>query len=298
VPRRYSTALVLVLLAATTVAFVVTERLKLEPSPITKVSGTKVFSPTCECDTNLALIRFTLRKAHRMKASMVDATGAHVRTLIGPVRRQRGPVETSWDGRDDDGAVVPDGPYRTRVDLGYRTIVMPNRINVDTTAPVLKLRTIGPRVLRPGSRLKVRYLLDEPARVSVFLDGRRVLLGLSSRLKWKVEWPVRARPGRHGVTVTARDAAGNLSNATRPVVVVVPLRVLTKQVTVRPRERFVVRVQGDARAYFWRLGGNGGLASSSVLRLRAPKRAGRYRLVIRQDRIAHVVPVVVARRGR
>jgi hypothetical protein len=100
------------------------------------------------------------------------------------------------------------------------------------------------------------------------------------------------------VTVTARDAAGNLSNATRPVMVIVPLRVLTKQVAVRPRERFAVRVQGDERAYFWRLGGEGGFASSSVLRIRAPKRAGRYRLVIRQDRIAHVVPVVVARRGR
>jgi hypothetical protein len=141
----------------------------------------------------------------------------------------------------------------------------------------------------------VRYLLNEPARVSVYLDGKRVLLGLSSRLKWKVEWPVRAHPGRHRVTVTARDTAGNLSNATRAVVVIVPLRVLTNQVTVRPRERFSVRISDDKRAYFWRLGPNGGFAGSSVLRLRAPKRAGHYRLVIRQDRVAHVVPVVVTR---
>jgi FlgD Ig-like domain len=295
VPRRYSTALVLVLLAATTVAFVVTERLKLEPSPITKVFATKVFSPTCECDTDLATIRFTLRKANRMTLSVVDANRAHVRTLVGPAARKRGRVETTWDGRDDDGAVVPDGAYRTRVNLGYRTIFMPNRINVDSTPPVVKLRNVSPRVLQPASRLKVRYLLNEPARVSVYLDGKRVLLGLSSRLKWKVEWPVRAHPGRHRVTVTARDTAGNLSNATRAVVVIVPLRVLTNQVTVRPRERFSVRISDDKRAYFWRLGPNGGFAGSSVLRLRAPKRAGHYRLVIRQDRVAHVVPVVVTR---
>ena len=294
-PRRYSTALVLVLLAATTVAFVVTERLKLEPSPITKVFATKVFSPTCECDTDLATIRFTLRKANRMTLSVVDANRAHVRTLVGPAARKRGRVETTWDGRDDDGAVVPDGAYRTRVNLGYRTIFMPNRINVDSTPPVVKLRQVGPRILEPGSRLKVRYLLNEPARVSVYLDGKRVLLGLSSRLKWKVEWPVRALPGRHRVTVTARDAAGNLSDATRAVVVIVPLRVLTKQVTVRPGGRFSVRIFDDERAYLWRLGPNGGFASSSVLRLRAPKRAGHYRLVIRQDRVAHLVPVVVAR---
>jgi flagellar hook capping protein FlgD len=293
VARTYSTAVVLVLLAATTVAFVVTERLKLEPSPVTKVSATKVFSPTCECDTDFAVIHFTLRKANRMTLAIVDANRARIRTLLGPVARKRGPVETTWDGRDEDGAVVPDGAYRTRVDLGYRTIYMPNRIRVDATPPVVKLRHVGPRILEPGSRLKVRYLLNEPARVSVYLDGRRVLLGRSSRLKWKVEWQARARPGKHRVTVTARDTAGNLSDATRPVVVVFPLRVLTTHVSVRPRERFAVRILDDQRAYFWRLGGNGGFASSSVLRLRAPKRAGHYRLVIRQDRVAHVVPVVV-----
>jgi hypothetical protein len=50
------------------------------------------------------------------------------------------------------------------VDLGYRTIYMPNRIHVDATAAVVKLRHVGPRILEPGSRLKVRYLLNEPAR--------------------------------------------------------------------------------------------------------------------------------------
>jgi hypothetical protein len=97
------------------------------------------------------------------------------------------------------------------------------------------------------------------------------------------------------LTVTARDAAGNLSNATRPVIVIVPLRVLTRHVTVRPGQRFAVRIQDDGRAYFWRLGRNGGFASSRSLRLRAPKRPGHYRLVIRQDKVAHVVPVVVTR---
>ncbi len=294
--RTYSTAVVLVLLAATTVAFVVTERLKLEPSPITKVSATKVFSPTCECDTDFAVIHFTLRKANRMTLAIVDANRARIRTLLGPVAQKRGRVATTWDGRDEDGAVVPDGAYRTRVDLGYRTIYMPNPIRVDATPPVVKLRHVGPRILEPGTRLKVRYLLNEPARVSVYVDGRRVLLGRSSRLKWKVEWPARARPGKHRLTVTARDTAGNLSDATRPVVVIVPLRVLTTRVSVRPRERFAVRIQDDERAYYWRLGGNGGFASSSVLRLRAPKRAGHYRLVIRQDRVAHVVPIVVTPR--
>ncbi len=294
--RTLSTAVVLVLLAATAVAFVETERLKLKPSPVTKVSVTKVFSPTCECDNKTAVIAFRLRKAGRLTVSIVDADGHRVQTLVGPVAAKKGPVVATWDGQSGGDGSASDGSYRARIQLGYRTIDMPNRIHIDTTPPVVKLRDVAPRILQPRSRLKVRYLLNEPARVSVYLDGRRVVLGRSSRLKWKVDWPVQARPGKYRVTVTARDAAGNLSNATRPVVVVVPLQVLTKHVTVRPRQRFAVRIRDDARAYFWRLGRDSGFASSKTLRLRAPKRAGHYRLVIRQDHVAHVVPVVVRRR--
>jgi hypothetical protein len=295
VSRTLPTVVVLVLLAVTAVAFVETERLKLKPSPVTKVSVTKVFSPTCECDNKTAVIAFRLRKGGRLTVSIVDADHHPVETLVGPEATKKGPVVATWDGQSGDGGSVPDGAYRARIKLGYRTIDMPNRIHVDTTPPVVKLRNVAPRILRPHSSLKVRYLLNEPARVSVYLDGRRVVLGRSSRLKWKVDWPVHARPGKYRLTVTARDAAGNISNATRPVIVVVPLQVLTKRVTVRPLQRFVVRTQDDGRAYFWRLGRDGGFASSRTLRLRAPKRPGHYRLVIRQDHVEHVVPVVVTR---
>ncbi len=294
-PRPFSTALVLALLGATTVAFVVTERLKLEPSPITKVFVTKTFSPACECETDFARIRFRLRKANRMTLAIVDGGRHLVRTLVGPVEEKRGRVTATWDGRDEAGAVVPDGAYRARVDLDYRTIFMPNRIHVDATPPVVSLRHVGPHFIEAGERLKVRYRVNEPARVSVFLNGKRVLLGRSTRLKWKVEWRVHGRPGRYLLTVTARDVAGNLSSATQPVVVIIPLRVLTHDVATRPGARFTVRVRSDGRAYFWHLGRRRGFASTRTLRLRAPKRPGRYRLVIRQDKLAHVVPVVVTR---
>ena len=62
-PRLLATALLFVLLGATAAAFVITERLKLQPSPITHVFVTKVFSPTFECDTDLAVVGFRLRNA-------------------------------------------------------------------------------------------------------------------------------------------------------------------------------------------------------------------------------------------
>ena len=74
--RTVPTVVVLVLLALTAVAFVETERLKLKPSPVTKVAVTKVFSPTCECDNKTAVIAFRLRKPGRLTVSVM---GSHSR---------------------------------------------------------------------------------------------------------------------------------------------------------------------------------------------------------------------------
>jgi hypothetical protein len=293
VHRLFSTALLVALLGATAVAFVITEGLKLEPSPVAKVDVTKIFSPTCECGTNFALIHFRLRKPDRMTLAIVDGGDRLVRTLVGPIKRKKGPVTASWDGRDEAGSVVTDGAYLPRVHLRHRTILMQNRIHVDTTPPSLRLRHVGPRVVEPGKSLKVRYLVSEPARVSVFLNGRRVVLGRSTRLKWKVEWEVRGRPGKYRLTAAARDVAGNLSHATRAVTIVIPLRLLTGRVRTAAGSKFSVRVVSDGRAYHWKLGHRSGFASARRLALRAPPSPGHYRLVIRQEKLAHLVPVVV-----
>jgi len=294
VPRLFSTALLFVLIGATAGAFVVTEGLKLELSPITAVSlEPRIFSPTCECDTDFTMIRFRLRKADRVTLAVVDSSGDLVRTLVGPVGRKKGPFSAIWDGRDEGGSVAPDGVYRPRVHLRHRTILIPSRITVDTTPPVVKVRDVRPRVLEPGKRLKVRYRLNEPARIDVFLNGKRVVLGRTTRLNWNVQWKVRGRPGKYRLTLAARDVAGNLSNASRAVTVVIPLRVLTPRVQIKAGARFAVRLATDGRAYHWRLVKRGGFASRRRLVLRAPRKPGRYALVIRQDKVAHRIAVVV-----
>jgi hypothetical protein len=298
VPRALSTALVLALLGATTVAFVVTERLKLKPSPITKVSVTKVFSPTCECDTNLAEVGFRLRKAGRLTLAVVDADHQLVRTLVGPVAEKKGRVRATWDGQSQAGAVVPDGAYQARVQLDYRTIFMPNRIHVDTTPPVVQLLSATPHVLEPGKALRVRYAVDEPASVIVYFNGKVALLGHSMRTRWKLQWEPPVKPGRYDVTLTARDRAGNLSNASRAIAIVAPLRLVTHRVRAAAGSRFAVRLRSDGRRYRWSIARRSGSARARTLRLRAPRVPGRYKLVITQDGLRHVVNVVVPRPAR
>jgi hypothetical protein len=287
---------VLVLLAATTAAFVVTERLKLRPTPITKVAVTNLFSPTCECETAVAAIAFQLRRSGRMTLEVVDRDRRPVRTLLGPTSQARGPVNVAWDGRTSDGRLAPDGVYGLRVRLGRRTIYMPNRIHVDTTAPAVHIVSVTPRVVEPGRTLRIRYRLSEPARVSVFLDGRRRLLSQATKPRWKVEWQPRLRPGRYRLTATARDPAGNVSAPSAPVTVVSPFQLVTRRVRAVARSRFRVRLRTDGRRYVWRLGPRNGVARTRMLRLRAPRTAGRYRVVITQDGVRRVVPLVVTRR--
>jgi hypothetical protein len=69
--RFAPTVLVLALLGATAAAFAVSERLKLEPSPITKTRVAKVFSPVCNCSQRVARVQFRLRRTDRLTVQVL-----------------------------------------------------------------------------------------------------------------------------------------------------------------------------------------------------------------------------------
>ena len=203
------------------------------------------------------------RQGRERRAHARRARGAEQRPLLGELgRTRRGRSRRSR--RHVPRARAPPAPDDPHAEP----------LRVDATPPVVKVRHIGPHVVEPGARLKVRYLLNEPARVYVFLNGKRVVLGRSTRLKWKVEWPVRGRPGKYRVTLAARDVAGNLSDASRAVTIVIPLRVLTPRVDVAAGKRFAVRLATDGRAYHWDSRSAARSRASRRLVLRAPKQAG------------------------
>jgi FlgD Ig-like domain len=306
VRRLLSTFLVLGLLGGTAGAFAVTERLKLEPSPIAAPDVDHVLSPVCGCETRTADIEFRIREADQLTIAIVDADGEVVRTLVSDREYDAGPVALSWDGRGDEGEVVEEGSYRPRVHLDdeRRTIVLPNPMRVDTTAPVVTVVSVAPTVISPdrdgrSDKIKVRYRVDELARPYVLVDGEEETIGRTRPGGGQLEWYGRhdGRPvstGPHAVSVVATDLAGNRSRPTpRATVWIRYISIARDQLRVPAGVRFGVRVSTDAARYRWRLGHRRGSRRGELLVVRAPSRPGRYLLRVEYGHYRDRAVVVV-----
>lgn len=291
----------LLLLAGTAAAFVVTEDLKLESDPIARPRITPTFSPVCRCDQQAAQISFRLRREDRLNLTIADDSNRVVRTLLRDARFDRGNHRFGWDGRDDRGQVVPEGTYRPRVELARlgRVIDFPKEIVVDTTPARIAVTRLTPRAISPdgdgrADALVVRYTVSEPAHALLLVGGHqevRTQLRGSATVVWS---PRGRKRGSYSVSVAAIDAAGNRSRAPgRYSVRIRYVDIAAKVIRARPRAGFAIRISTDARRYSWRLGRRRGSARVRVLRLRAPATPGRYPLVVevsgRQDSALVVV---------
>jgi hypothetical protein len=285
--------IVLVLLGATAAAFAVTERLKLERSPVTGTRVDRVFSPVCDCARDVAVVSFKLRRRETVTVDILDRNGRSVQTLVRKRRERAGRVSYTWDGLDNAGRVVPEGVYRPRVQLerNGRTIILPNPIRVDTTAPVTTLVRVFPRVFSPDGdeqrdRVTATYRIDERARAVMLVDGRQRVQSKFRRLEGKLVWFGRVngrtvRPGLYEIRLRAVDRAGNRSVRTRDVAVRVRFVELSREhVEVVAGKKFSVRVLADATSYRWLFAGKRGTGTRQVLVLRAPETPGPYTLYV------------------
>jgi hypothetical protein len=314
-------ALVLALLVGTTTAFALTQALKLERSPVARARIDPVFSPTCGCSRAMARLAFRLRREDTLDLDVVDADGDPVRTLATDEQRARGSVVVRWDGRDDQGELVPDGSYRLQVHLEHdrRTIVIPDRVRVDTQPPEVELVSIAPRRFSPDGDRKndsaaIVFRSDERVRPVVLVDGARAFAGELTRAgSGEVLWggtvdggPLSA--GAYLVSLEGRDRAGNVSAPTGAVSVRVRYVQLTPSVLRgRPGDLVPYRVRTDAERFDGSLFRPGradrpvalwGPAETgrSLLRLPLNIRPGRY--VLRVTANGHSADAVVLVRAR
>jgi FlgD Ig-like domain len=293
VARFAPAALVAALLVATALAFAYAESLKLTRSPILGTKVTKVFSPVCDCSTDIASIEFRLRKGDVVDVEVVDSARSVVRALATRQPAAKGPVEFVWNGRDDEGAVVPDGAYQPRVRLErqHRTILLPNPMRVDSTPPSIEIASVKPRVFSPdgdgrADRTVVSYRADEPVRATLYVDGAARVVKRGQRQRGEIAWSgrVNGRPlprGLYELAVGATDVAGNVGVRTDPRRVAIRYVALGRdRIVSAPGRRVAVRVAADARRLRWTLGRRAGVTTPGTLALRAPLQPGRYTLTV------------------
>jgi hypothetical protein len=205
VTRNAPTILALVLLVATATAFAVTQRLKLEPSPISQTRVDKAFSPVCGCASRVAHIDFTLRRADHLRIA-IRIDGSQV--TIANRDFAKGAVHVQWDGRNGSGAMVPDGTYYAVVHLrrAQRIIDLPNPIRVDTAKP--RIAIVG--VQKRSNKTIFVYRTSEPAHALLLANGRRRVITYSTRRRGRL--PYYGSISRASkVTLEAQDVAGNRS---------------------------------------------------------------------------------------
>jgi hypothetical protein len=307
--RVLSTVVLLGLLLATAAAFAITEHLKLIKSPIYHPIVTKKFSPICHCATDRAEISFKLRRSDSVTVTIVSG-GSIVDTLATDAKVQKNVAVTfPWDGQTPTGVANNGTVYQAQVELknDKRTILMPNRIVIDTAPPTVLSASDDPGLLIAGGThgVGIQYDFSEKAHVAVYVGGRRVLFGRRTRPRGAVKWNGGAGgktlpPGRYVLAIAGVDVAGNETPPAERKRLVVRIRYIalsaTSPIHTAARASFTVKVRTAAARYTWRFAGAHGTAKEKLLHLRAPASRGRYRLVVSAHGYSATAPVIVGRK--
>lgn len=232
---RVAQAAFAVLVAATFAAFFVAQKLKNAEPVIQELHADPVFSPNHDGRKDRARISFRLKEGDDVTLEVVDRGGEPVKKLLDgryvPARTQ---TSVPWDGRANDGDLVPDGIYRPRLTLRKqgRAVTVPRSFRKDTVPPRPRVLAIGPTkdtVARPELLPRPD---GRPARISFAAPGtdQKIVLYRTSpgpvdrvfatqKLQdghWVWDGTLRgrrARPGTYLVVAESRDRAGNIGTS-------------------------------------------------------------------------------------
>jgi len=169
------------------------------------------FSPNGDGVKDRATAAAGLSEVADWTVSVKDAAGAVVRTMTG----SGASVAAAWDGRDDAGALVPDGTYTMRIaaanaDGTARPAVASVRLDtVPPPAPSLALKraSISPNGDGIAERAQATFTLTQQSRVRVLVrDGDGAVVRTLS------DWAT-LRAGGHAAVWNGRVAAGDSAAA-------------------------------------------------------------------------------------
>ena len=276
------TLIVAGLLAATASAFAVTERLKLEDSPVLGTRIPALFSPK-KTETRIG---FRLRREENIRLDIVDDNGTS-RSILERYANAWGLRAHSVADGPRALAASPDGLYQVQLQLKDedRTIEFPSTVRVDSTPPAIQRVRIKHRLFSPdgdhrADQVNVQYTFNEPAYAILYVDGKRVATSFRKKPVNAIQWYGRREAQRLRLALAAQDLAGNVAGTTRAFTVRLRYIDLFKH-KYTPRGRILrVRVSTDAKTVGWRLGRTRGNAKPPLIRLPVPSKPGRYTLTV------------------
>lgn len=334
-----------VLAVATVAAFFVTQHLKVTTpliagSPRPVPSWINPDDPRVCGGVNHGRVFVSFYLLHRsddVDVYIVDQAGTIVRTIaLG--RHMRRKVRTpdgvfTWNGRNDDGQVVPDGDYYFRVGLVHqgRTVEIsnsagPEPIRVRTIPPRPVVTSVAPKLIpqTETSDVTIHYTGNDH-RSGVVRIWRTDLPGKPKLVKsFVTKWngtsaiwdgKIDQRPAPAGTYLVGMDVTDPACNTGRfPIVMPPPpgtthtgvtVRYLAAEPPLRPvaaGSSATVYVDARHQPYRWALRRAGservvgkGSSSSFTLNVKLPSgHAGMYQLALRSGSHRTVVPIVAS----
>ena len=146
--------------------------------------------------------------------------GSTLRSLATDLLVKAGDHSLTWDGLDASGSPVPAGTYTLALDVkdsDANHATGSATVQIDATGPAINL---PPAIITPDQSVTVAIVAtgSKIATVQVTVDGKPLRsYGPATTLSFKPAsgW----KPGKHTVTIVARDKLGNLTRLTRTIVV-------------------------------------------------------------------------------
>ena len=291
---------VVALLAATAVAFALTEGAKLEQARSPGRTSTRSSRRAATVASRSRTSTSGCGSASGSTVWIEDATATASRRSL-PAARYRAARRSTLVVRrhlDDGRHALPDGVYMPVVQLerSHRTIALPNPIRLDTKPPrdhgpaSASTRTSRPTATAAHDVFRVAYTLErararDPARAT----AARSIFTRGQKHDGELDWNGKTR--RAAVARARATTCSRSRRRTRPATLeAVPVRGRHRCATSRSaRTRVVVAARRALRAPRLDRRADGQLAAATAapassaphtLRLRAPKKPGVYRLYV------------------
>jgi flagellar hook assembly protein FlgD len=198
------------------------------PAVTASVDGA-AFSPNQDGNLDTAIVLYSASEGATVSAYVLDDARTRVRTLVvdqatgssivpGALSGSMSQRSLVWDGRDDHGKVVMDGPYYVRITAKGTAREASNTVPVivDTTPPMIRLANMPEDMQVKEAEILIEGVTEPEATVWLNNSPQPVLVDNSGG--FRVEQ--RLQEGENRIELSVVDAAGNRSSITRQVTLV------------------------------------------------------------------------------